>query len=263
MKKILSLLLAVAMTGVMFAGCTSKKTITINSAEDLNGLQIGVQAGTTGETWVGDNVVDTEASKTKTLSYKSGMDAAIELSNGTIDAVVLDELPAKAIIEQNKDLKILDFSLTSEEYAIAVKKGNTELVDAINATITTMKDDGSYDELVKAFMPTDGEIKVPTPLELIGEETIKMGTNAAFKPFEYVEGADIVGFDITMSENVAKSMGQQLEIVNMEFGSLINALTAGTIDFAAAGMTATDERRKSVDFSQPYYSASQVIIVRK
>lgn len=59
------------------------------------------------------------------------MDAALDLKNGKIDAVVLDELPAKSIVAQNDDLMVLDADLATEEYAIAVKKGNTELLEAI------------------------------------------------------------------------------------------------------------------------------------
>lgn len=94
------------------------------------------------------------------------------------------------------------------------------------------------------------------------EKVVKMGTNAAFPPFEWIEGKDVVGFDITLSELIAKDYGQKLKVVDMSFDGLIAALQAGSVDFIASGMTATDERRKSVDFSEPYYSSKQTIIVR-
>ncbi len=94
------------------------------------------------------------------------------------------------------------------------------------------------------------------------EKVVKMGTNAAFPPFEWVEGKDPVGFDITLSELIAADYGQKLKVVDMSFDGLIAALQAGSVDFIASGMTATDERRKSVDFSDPYYSSKQTIIVR-
>ena len=81
--------------------------------------------------------------------------------------------------------------------------------------------------------------------------------------FEYVSGKDIVGFDITMGEKIAKQAGTKLEVVNMEFDSLIPALSSGAIDFIAAGMSVTEERKKNVDFSVPYFASEQVIIVRK
>ena len=94
------------------------------------------------------------------------------------------------------------------------------------------------------------------------DKAVKMGTNAAFPPFEWIEGKDVVGFDITLSNLIAKDYGQKLKVVDMSFDGLIAALQAGSVDFVASGMTATDERRKSVDFSDPYYSSKQTIIVR-
>ena len=94
-------------------------------------------------------------------------------------------------------------------------------------------------------------------------ETLVVGTNAAFPPFEYVEGTDIVGFDISMGQKIAVKADAKLEVVDMAFDSLIPALQAGTIDFIAAGMSVTEERKKNVDFSEPYFSSEQVIIVRK
>ncbi len=258
MKKIIALTLALTMSAVLFAGCKTKEQVAINSAEDLNGLKIGTQGGTTGETWVLENCPD----KT-TPPYKSGMEAALDLKNGKIDAVVLDELPAKAIVEKNPELKILDIQFAKEEYAIAVKKGNQELIDSINATIKKMKDDGSYKALSNSFMPADGKIVIPEEILTNGSKIMKMGTNAEFPPFEYVDGKNIVGFDITMSQHIAANYGGKLEVVNMAFDSLIASLQAGTVDFVAAGMSVNEERLKNVDFSESYYESEQVIIVRK
>lgn len=260
MKKFITAALAVMMAASM-AACGSKpEAVSITKAEDLVGKKIGVQAGTTGEIYVQENVKDAELG-----SYKSGMDAALELKSGAIDAVVLDELPAKSIVAQNDDLVIIDFDLATEEYAIAVKKGNTEQLDAINATIKEMKENGKYEELVNAFMPSTGEadIKIPEAIIVESDKTVKMGTNAAFKPFEYVDGTEPVGFDVSMAQLVAQKMGAKLVVEDMNFDSLLSALDANVVDFVAAGMTATDERRQSVDFSDPYYSSKQVVILRK
>lgn len=249
--------MAVVLCALTFAGCAEKKQVTINSTEDLNGLKIGVQSGTTGQTWCEENT-DSDV-----ITFKSGMDAALDLKNGAIDAVVIDELPAKRIVEQNSDLKILDLRFTKEEYAIAVKKGNTELLDSINKTIAEMKENGDYERLTGAFMPADGNIVIPENVATSGDGVVKMGTNATFWPFEYTEGSEVVGFDITMSQYIAKGYGKQLEVINMEFDALIAALQAGSIDFVAAGMSITPDRQAEVDFSDPYYSSEQVVIVRK
>lgn len=261
MKKLLALALACVMSITALAGCQQNQpgaNGSISGAADLVGKNIGVQKGTTGEKYVQEQVKDTEPK-----SFSSGIDAAMALKNGTLDAVVLDELPAKEIVRQNDDLKILDEPLTVEQYAIAVKKGNTDLLNSINATLKRIKEDGTYQSFKDAYMPDDGEIKIPTLDPGTSDKTLKMGTNATFPPFEYMDGNDMVGFDIAVSNEIAKDFGCKLKVDNMEFDSLIAALSVGNVDFVAAGMSVDPERLNEVDFSDPYYDAAQVIIVKK
>lgn len=257
MKKIVFGALALA---ALFAvtGCNEKKSVVISSKADLEGKSIGVQAGTTGELYVQD-----ELKSAKCNSFKNVIDASLSLKNGAIDAIVVDELPAKEVCKQNDDLTILDFDLATDVYAIAVKKGNTELLDSINKTIADMRADGRYEALINAFMPADGNVKIPEVEKKGGDGTVRMGTNAAFFPFEYTEGSQVVGFDATMAQYIANDYGKNLEIQDMAFDGLIAALQSDAIDFIAAGMTATEERRQNVDFSEPYFSSKQVVIVRK
>ena len=100
---------------------------------------------------------------------------------------------------------------------------------------------------------------------VIGSKTdvLVMGTNAGFKPFEYIDNNEIVGFDVDLAREIAKSMGKELKIEDMSFDGLLSALDSGQIDMVAAGMTVTPERAKNALFSDPYYSASQRIIVKK
>lgn len=92
-----------------------------------------------------------------------------------------------------------------------------------------------------------------------------MGTNAAFPPFEFTTSNGLVGefdgIDVAIANKIAESMGKTLTIEDMEFDGLIAAVSTGKVDMAVAGMTATDERRQSVDFSDTYFVASQVMIV--
>lgn len=257
MKKI-SLVALSLVAALAFVGCAKKNNVVINSAEDLQGLKIGCQAGTTGELYVQENVKDAQLK-----SFKTGIDAALDLKNGAIDAIVLDELPAKEIVKRNKDLTIVDASFAVEQYAIAVKKGNKALLDSINKTIMTIKIDGTYENLINAFMPVDGNIVIPEIADVDSKDVVKMGTNAAFPPFEYIKGSEAVGFDVSMSKLIAKDLNKKLQVVDMSFDGLIAAVQSGAVDFVAAGMTATDERRQNVDFSEPYYESNQVIIVRK
>lgn len=90
---------------------------------------------------------------------------------------------------------------------------------------------------------------------------IVMMTNATFPPFEYKEGKDVVGVDPDLAKKIADKIGVELEITDMNFDLLIEALKSGKGDFVAAGMSITDERKKAVDFSIPYIDTTLLIIV--
>ena len=123
MKKI-SLFLAMVMLLCCFASCGTAEQVKIDSVDDLVGKTIGVQLGTTG-----DIVIASEIEGATVNRYSKAIDAAIALADGKIDAVIVDLEPAKNIVAANPKLKILENTdYEPEDYAIAVKKGNTELL---------------------------------------------------------------------------------------------------------------------------------------
>ena len=97
------------------------------------------------------------------------------------------------------------------------------------------------------------------------EKTLVMATSADYPPYEYVEtekGGEIVGFDIDVANHIAKKLGYKVEIKDMDFNGLIPALDSGKADFVIAGMTPNEERKKTVDFSDEYYAAQQLIVTK-
>ncbi|MFI6479675.1 transporter substrate-binding domain-containing protein [Nonomuraea sp. NPDC050663] len=94
---------------------------------------------------------------------------------------------------------------------------------------------------------------------------LKLCTNAPFDPFEFEQDGTIVGFDIDLAGLVAKAAGRPLEVVNVDFDAISDgsALREGRCDLAAAGITITEERQRQVDFSKPYFEASQALLTRK
>ncbi len=123
-----------------------KEGATVASSADLAGKKIGVQEGTTGDIYVEENVENADLNR-----FKKAVDAAIDLANGRLDAVVLDEQPALRIVAQNDALTVLDEALTEEEYAIAVRKDNPELLNAINACLDDLAETGKKDELLEKY----------------------------------------------------------------------------------------------------------------
>lgn len=121
----------------------------IASKDDLEGKTIGVQLGTTGDIYVED-VKDATIER-----YNKGFEAVQALSQGKVDAVVIDGEPAKVFVAQNEGLKLLDEAFTTEEYAICVKKGNTELLTGINEAIAKLKESGELQKIVDKYITAE------------------------------------------------------------------------------------------------------------
>lgn len=97
--------------------------------------------------------------------------------------------------------------------------------------------------------------------ETAAADTLIVGTNAEFPPFEYIEQGQIVGFDVDLMNEISKLTGKTVEFKNMAFDSLLIAMQTGKINCIVSGMTATDERRQHVNFSTPYFVSKQAVIV--
>ncbi|MDO4581384.1 MAG: transporter substrate-binding domain-containing protein [Bacillota bacterium] len=95
------------------------------------------------------------------------------------------------------------------------------------------------------------------------DNVLVMATNAAFSPYEYYEGGEIVGIDAEIAGLIAEKLGMELEIMDIEFNSIIGAVQTGKADMAMAGMTVTEERLQSVNFSTSYATGVQVVIVKE
>ena len=108
-----------------------------------------------------------------------------------------------------------------------------------------------------------GTIVLSLSVTALAKEKIYVGTNAEFPPFEYLEDGKITGFDMDLVQEIGKLVDADIKIVDMAFDGLLPALQMKKVDLVIAGMTANEERMKTVSFTQPYYTASQVIIVKE
>ena len=123
----------------------------ITTPDDLTGKIVGVQLGTTGDLYV----TDLEAEGTTVERFSKGFEAVQALSQGKVDAVVIDEQPAQVFVSQTEGLVILDDSFTDEEYAAAVKKGNTALLNAINDALAELDEAGELDAIVAKYITAE------------------------------------------------------------------------------------------------------------
>ena len=93
--------------------------------------------------------------------------------------------------------------------------------------------------------------------------SLRMVTEATFPPYEFLRGREVVGVDVEVCRAIAERLGKPLQIVNVDFDAVIAAVVSGKADLAAAGLTVTEDRKRSVDFSEPYLTTGIVVIYRK
>lgn len=126
-----------------------KEDSDIKSVDDLNGKTVAVQTGTTGEIYAED-IEDVTIS-----SFTKATDAVLEVINGKADAMMIDNEPAKKYVDANEGLKILEEEFTVEDYAIAIAKENTDLLDKINGALANLKSSGKLDEIVAKYVKAE------------------------------------------------------------------------------------------------------------
>ncbi len=140
-------------TGIQVVIVTEDSAIA--SIDDLEGKKIGVQTGTTGDIYCSSAPEDGGYGEDAVARYDNGALAVAALQNGQVDCVVIDNEPAKAFVEANEGLKILDTEFTVEDYAAAISKENTELLDSVNAALAELKADGTIDEIIGKYIKAE------------------------------------------------------------------------------------------------------------
>ncbi len=126
-------------------------------------------------------------------------------------------------------------------------------------------------EAPETVVENEKEVEIPEveaevetePEAEVEDNTITMATNAYFQPYEYYEGDKIVGIDAEIAEAIAAKLGKELVIQDMQFDSILTAVQTGSVDFGMAGMTVTEERKESVNFTSSYATGVQSIIVKE
>ena len=178
--------------------------------------------------------------------------------------VAMVAVSAMAMVACNKadKVKVIEIKLTEEEYAFGVDKGNTELLNAVNGAIDTLKSNGKMDEIMNKYFAGEEVTGITSATKDPSKDQLVVATNAAFAPFEYKLGNKFAGIDMEIAYEIAKILGKELVIDDMDFDAVVTSVGNGTCDIAMAGLTVNETRKESVDFTQKYYDASQMIIVK-
>ncbi len=167
-------------------------------------------------------------------------------------------------------VKLIDISLTEEEYAFAMNGSNSELQDSFNAYLTEIKGNGTFDAIMAKYFENQGQ---KVGYSIVGDGTgdgstltntankLVVGTNCPWSPFEYIDNGLVYGVDMEIAAGYAAKHGLELVIANIDFDAIFTSLDAGYIDIGMAGITVSADRA-AYRFTQTYYNASLQIIVK-
>lgn len=158
-------------------------------------------------------------------------------------------------------IKVIDIKLTEEEYAFCVNKTDATLLASVNTFLAQIKSDGTFDAIVNKYFG-DGTPSGVTSAAATTANALVVATNAAFEPFEYIDGDTYYGIDMEIAQALATYLNKPLVIKNINFDSIFSEVEAGNASIGMAGITVTDARKKLVQFSDAYYDASQMLIVK-
>ena len=263
-KRILWSSLCLFLALLVLAACSDNdRSRQIRQLKDIQGSVIGVQLGTTSDVLATD--LEKKGDGTRVERYTKGADAIQALRQGKIDCVMTDEAPARAFLRVNPSLSILPEAFDESSMAICVAKGNGPLQKSLNEAIHELQREGTIDSIVHRHMVQHKTVAYKSSkndLKYMDVPPLKFATNATFEPFEYYQAGKIVGIDIDVAHAIGDKIGRKVEVTDMEFDAIITSVQTGKADAGIAGITVTEERKKNINFTDPYTKVKQVVVVQ-
>lgn len=246
---------------LVFMGCVKNEVPEnrVFSLDDLANKKVGVLVGTTGEIYAAD--YGTDSTRLQLEKFESLAQAVDALLEGSIDAVLTDDAPAKVFARKNPSLRILNEIFKEESYAGIVAKENMGLLDSVNIALIQMRAMGVYDSIFDAYI--GGQSKYHVKTDSVSGPVLRVATNAEFPPFEFrCQKRGIVGIDIEIARYVANYLERPVEIIDMDFDDIIDSIRAGKADLGLAAFSVTEERGQVINFTDNYATSKIVVMVR-
>ena len=256
-------------TKVVIATTKSNK---ITKYEELSGKTVGVKNGTAAQRFL-ESIKDKYGFTIKTFDTGDLMNNS--LSTGAVNAIMDDKPVIEYAINQGQDLSINMDGEAVGSFAFGVKKGSKYeyLVTEFNEALAEMKKDGSLDKIINKWTnssKTSSQVTSLTSTTSAGQKATPVkskyviASDSSFAPFVFQNSSNqYTGIDMDLIKAIAKDQGFEIEITNPGFDAAINAVQSGQADGMIAGMSVTDARKETFDFSDSYYTANTILGVKE
>ncbi|MDH6363210.1 glutamine transport system permease protein [Enterococcus sp. PF1-24] len=235
---------------------------TINNYQDLKDQTVGAKVGTESATFLENN----QAKYGYSIKLYDAADALYGAINNDTVVAIFDDYPVLGYaITNGQNLKLVGEPETGSSYGFAVKKGeNQELLVKFNAGLADLKASGKYDEIVAKYISsgTTTTTSKKTKPQATGKN-YKIGTDLTFAPFEFQnQSGEYIGIDIDLLTAIAENQGFTFELRPLGFDSSIQGVQAKQLDGMIAGMSITEERKNTFDFSASYFDSGLQMAVK-
>ena len=257
----------------------TKKANIITSYDQLKGKTVGVKNGTAAQRFLQKNK-DQYGYTIKTFDTSDLMNNS--LSTGAVDAIMDDQPVIEYAIKQGQDLSINMEGEAVGSFAFGVKKDGSHenLIKQFNTALAQMKKDGTLDQIIEKWTgssqssssttTTASTSAVPETSTKAGQKATpkkkkyKISSDSSFAPFVFQnDQSKYTGIDMELIKAIAKDQGFTLEISNPGFDAAVSDVQNGNADGMIAGMTVTDARKATFDFSDPYYTTNSILAVQE
>lgn len=159
-------------------------------------------------------------------------------------------------------VKVIDIALSEEQYAFCVNKSDDTLKAQVNEFLAEIKDNGIFDQICNNYFGDGTPLEIESAALDTSKDQLVVATSTGFEPFEMVENGKFSGIDLEIAYYLAEELGKELVIQDMQFEAVVNSVETGTCDIGMAGLSITPDRAAVVNFTDSYYNASQVLIVK-
>lgn len=250
----------------------TKKADKITKYNQLKGKKVGVKNGTAAQRFLDKNKDKYGYSIT---TFDTGDLMYNSLSTGAVDAVMDDQPVIQYAIQKGQNLAINMDGEAVGGFAFGVKKGgkHEKLITEFNKALAQMKADGTLDKIIKKWTgesQSSGNSAVPTTTTPAGQKATPkkskyvISSDSSFAPFVFQnDKGKFTGIDMDLIKAIAKDQGFTIEIDNPGFDAAVSDVQSGHAQGMIAGMTVTDARKSTFDFSEPYYTANSILAVQK
>lgn len=230
----------------------------IKTIDDIKNGRIGVLLGSIHDTYATKNFPDAEI-----CQYQNVSDLILAVNSDKVDGAFMDHSNVSEILSKNAELGVLAANVFTVDIAAGFNMENDKLREEFNSFLKEIKSNGIYDELIDRWIAqSEGEMPVIEGKNSNGILRVGVVSDIGH-PSSFLKDGVLIGLDIELAKRFAAFIGKEFVPVDLPFGSMLASLSTNKIDLATCSLMISDERKKQIDFSDPYYASGVSVIAQK